>query len=948
MTPERWRQVTDIFHAARAKEPEDRDEFLRQACSVDPSLRGDVDALLAADDAAGTFGRTGSLESMPHLQPGTSIGPYRVEALVGAGGMGEVYRAIDTRLERTVALKVLSTDLSAALDSEARFQREARLLAALNHPNVSQIYGVEDDAGVRAIAMEFVEGPTLAARIADGPLGLVPALDIAHQLTEALSAAHGQGIVHRDLKPANIKVTPAGLVKVLDFGIAKLTHPDGPRAGDGTVPASDLTRDGAIVGTVSYMSPEQARGLVVDRRTDIWAFGCVLFEMLTGRPAFDGGTASDTLARILEREPPWEALPAGVPAGIRTLLRRCLQKDATLRLHDVADARLEIVDALTPPADPSHASTLNPRERRLWTALAAAAVITVGALWWASGRTDDRTGTAPALVEFGIRLPDNHVPWGGVAVSPAGNRIAAGTFSLKSQLWLHSLDSNESRALAGTEETSQPFWSPDGAVLGFVQSGSLRTIDPDSGLRATICAVAGPPAGATWNRTGVIVFATERGLFEVPAAGGVPARLALSDEGPAGFPGFLPDDRHFIYFAWKPGGGSIRVGSLDSAGSTWLVDSDLPAAFVPPNILLFVRGTALMAQPVDLDRLELVREPVTVAPDVSAGVRFDVQATFSASATVLAFATPRGGRAGQLSWFERTGQSVGAVPQPPGGEYLNPALSPDGRRIAVNLMDPRTGDWDIWLVDVERGVPSRLTFDAAPDADPVWSPDGREIVFASERGERLGLYRQAVDGSTPSEPVLMMEDEVAALVPTDWTRDGRYILYTQSLSGRRAGAGRRTVWALPLAGDRTPIQLLDGAFAPYAARLSPDGNWLAYTSFKTGAAEVYVRRFLMPGQDEQISHGGGVHARWTKDGRELVYWAVPGGLDAVDFTSNGSTFTIGARRPLVQSPVLSLIDGRTHYDVTRDGRRLLARQPVGPPGAAIAVVLNWAEQLTRR
>lgn len=381
---------------------------------------------------------------------------------------------------------------------------------------------------------------------------------------------------------------------------------------------------------------------------------------------------------------------------------------------------------------------------------------------------------------------------------------------------------------------------------------------------------------------------------------------------------------------------------MDSGDSTRLVDSDAPAVFVPPDHLLFVRGTALMAQTLNQERLALEGAPVVVASGVSSGVLFGYRASISASTTgVLAFTRPRGGSVGQLTWFERTGQSVGFVPQSPDNEYLNPALSPDGGRMAVNRMDPGTGDWDIWLIDVARGVPQRITSDPGQDSDPVWSPDGKEIIFASERSGRLGLYRQAVAGSAPAELVIMLDDQRRAL-PSDWSRDGRYLLYSQ------ATTGFASVWALPLFGDRKPIQLIDNQFAPYGAHLSPDGRWLAFASFKSGPGELYVRRFLVPGQEQQISQGGGFHPRWTKDGRELVYWAVPGGVNAVDFESDGTTFRVGARRTLIQAPVLSLIDSRPHYDVTRDGQRLLVRQPAGPQGAGIEVILNWTAKLTGR
>jgi Tol biopolymer transport system component len=875
---------------------------------------------------------------MAHLEPGTAIGPYRIDALVGSGGMGDVYRATDTRLHRAVAIKIIAAGLSTDPEIQTRFEREGRLLAALNHPHIGAIHGLEQFDGVHALILEFVEGPTLAERLDSGRLRLDDALRIARQIALALAAAHAKGIVHRDLKPGNIKITPAGDVKVLDFGIAKLGHGDETlTAGASDTVTARETRDGAILGTAAYMSPEQARGQAVDTRTDIWAFGCVLYELLTGRRAFAGGTASDTLARILEREPAWDALPSDVPETIQAVVRRCLKKDVGERWHDIADVELAIRDATSGSVRHDLPAT-HPRSRAGWMmpALAAAGLLGLafGAYSLLNSERADRAAPATA-VEFGIRFPDNHIPANGIAVSPDGRHIAVGVFANLPQIWLHSLESSETRLVPGTENGGAPFWSADSKTLAFSSTGKLRLVVVPTGQPTTLCDAPGLPGGGTWNSRGEIVFAAGGRLSRVSASGESPRTIPVPDGTYAASPQFLADGHHFIYMGSRRGVGSVYVTSVDGTDHRALLDTDAPAVFAPPDQILFVRGTALMAGRLDPDRLTLAGGPVLIASNVTHAVPLGLRATVSASATgVLAYARPRGGSVGHLTWFERTGQAVSSVPSPPDGEYVNPAISPDGQFLAVNRLDPQTGNWDIWKVDLAQGVPSRLTSDPAQDLDPVWSPDGKEIVFASDRGGRSGLYRKAVDGSRPEEPLLALDD-LTVLVPTDWTRDGRYIVY---YDGRSLGW---TNSALPLFGDREPIHLFGPEFFPYGARVSPDGQWIAYGSFESGPSEVYVQRFLAPGPKQQISHGGGVHPRWTNDGRELVYWAVPGGINAVDFTSDGSTFRVGSRRTLVQAPVLSLIDARTHYDVTRDGRRLLARQPAGPQGAGVTVILNW-------
>jgi serine/threonine protein kinase len=938
MNPERWQQITKIFHAALERDDKSRDTFLEDACRHDPALRAEVDRLITAHYEAGTMGETPIAASAIHLAPGTAFGAYLVSGLLGAGGMGEVYRARDPKLGRDVAIKVLPAEVANDPDRLSRFTREARLLASLNHPNVGAIYEVEDAGSLRGLVLELIEGPTLADRLGGGAIPAREALGIARQITAALEAAHAKGIIHRDLKPSNVKLTPAGIAKVIDFGIAKAVSDD--HAGPGR--SMTATSTGMIVGTAAYMSPEQARGGPIDKRTDIWAFGCVLYEMLTGRQPFDAGTASDQIARILEHEPAWDRLPATVPAAIARLLKRCLNKDPSERLHDIADARLEIADAMSlPPSSLDRKPAIaRSNTRWVWVALTSAAAILGATIWWALSR---QTGPAPSAppVEFGVRFPDNYFPSNGLAVSPDGRHIAVGIFGNHPQIWVHSLESSQTRPLIGAENALSPFWSADSTRIGFGSRGKLRSIELASGASTVICDLP-PPAqsvsGGAWNSSDVIVFSSRSEFFRVAATGGVPAPIPVKGVLEPSFPQFLPDQRHFIFYDDLPStGGTIKVASLDGGEAGSLVASDAPGVFAPPDRLLFFRGASLMTQKLNLERLTLEGAPSLVAANASMGVLFGVRALVSASATgVLAFGRPRGGSVGRLTWFDRTGVSSGSLQQPPDGEYLNPAVSPAGDRVAVNLMDPRTGNWDIWIVDVARGVPERFTSDPANDSDPIWSPDGKEIVFASDRGGQRGLYRKAVDGSD-TESLVTMVDGARLLVPSDWSRDGKYILFDR-------GRGARSVWAVPLLGDRKPFQVIEGKFFPYSAHVSPDGQWLAYASLDS-RYEVYVQRFPGPGQKKQISTDGGAHPRWTADGRELVYWAVPRGIEAVSFEATGSTFRIGPRRTLVQSAVLNLIDARTHYDITRDGRRLLLRQPAGPQEAGLSVILNWTEKL---
>ena len=943
MTPERWRQITEIFHATLAREPERQSGFLADACGDDVSLRLEVESLMAGHHQAGAFGEAPLPAVERRLLPGASLGSYRIERLIDAGGMGEVYRATDTKLGREVAIKVLPPDVAADPERLARFTREAQLLASLNHPHIAAIYGIEDTTDVRALVLELVDGETLARHLSRSTLPITEALRLAMQIAEALAAAHARGIVHRDLKPANVMITSAGVVKVLDFGLAKLAATRLPDP-DHTL-STVGTREGAIVGTPAYMSPEQARGRPVDKQTDIWAFGCCLYEMLTGRAAFGGNTASDSLVKVLEREPDWSALSEQTPVGIRRLLRRCLEKNPADRLRDIGDARLEILDASTSNGERPGNKTSGLSRARLiaWgTAASLAAVVLVFVVM--SGG-DPRQQSDGGVVQFQLTLPANVVP-SYASVSPDGRQIAFDAFDGRQAIWLRSLDSADAHRVDGAERGWQPFWSPDGSRLGFFATSQLKVIDAVGGGPAVVMGSAPVHQGGSFNRDGTIVFASDSGLFTIPASGGTAAALAIDDSTPGrayrSFPQFLADQRHFIYHTSSNAGGAVRIGSLGSSSTTHLVDSPYPASYAEPY-LFFVRGTALMVQRLDPSTRALLGTAAVVVRNV---VPRSLAAlpVFSASGPRVFTAKTVGSESGaQLEWFDRGGHSVGAIKQPRGVEYINPALSTKDDRVAVNRMDPETGNWDIWILDNTRGIESRVTLDPAQDSDAIWSPDGKDVVFGSTRRGHGALYRKAVDSTEPEQLLAEMEG-FRGMIPTDWSPDGRFILFSPSTASGVASS----VWVLPVGPQGRPAPLLQGSgFVQYGARFSPDGKWFAYASGESGNFEVYVQPFMRAGPKIQVSKGGGTHPRWTRNGRELVYLVPGGGIAVTDVALDEKAVRVGAPTVVVSTPVLEATDFRTHYDVTLDGQRFLVRRPTGAGSPALTVMMNWASGLKR-
>jgi serine/threonine protein kinase len=924
------------------------------------------------------------------LSAGTRLGPYEIMSLIGVGGMGEVYRARDTKLNRDVAIKVLPQALTNDAERLARFRREAQLLAALNHPNIAHIHGFEDSTGVPALVMELVEGPTLAERIARGPIPIDEALPLATQIAEALAAAHAQGIIHRDLKPANIKVRDDGAVKVLDFGLAKALEPsDASRLGSAaagltqsptiTTPAM-MTGVGVILGTAAYMSPEQAKGRPTDKRSDVWAFGCVLYEMITGMRAFGGEDISDTLATILKGAPDWTALPANTPATISKLLRRCLAKDAGERIHDIADARLDVRDALAGLGDEDVVAAIPGRSREpiAWVLFSAALAAAIGLATVASFQ---RSPLDTLTYRASLPLPSNVTLAGSSAnrfsLSPDGRRLAfvAAGQGARPMLWVRSLDGLIAQPLSGTEDADAPFWSPDSRFIGFFAAGKIKKIDAAGGPSLTVCEYPARSAavGATWSRDDVILFSSgggQAGVQRVAASGGTPVQATTPDQqaGELGHvrPSFLPDGRHFLYMALGgrgPGttGGfrlqGVYVASLLSQERKPLVQDGRNPSYAQ-GYVVFLRGSTLMAQALDVGRLEMKGAATPIAEQVQdgGGTGLGLNGAFAISETgALVYQAGSSGGTRRLVWFDRSGKQVGVLGDL--GEYRDVEVSPDQTRAAISVVDAATQTPNIWLFDVARGVPSRLTFDTAGDLEPIWSPDSSRIVFASRRGGRQDLYTKAASGASGDEAPLT---DGGGKAPTSWSPDGRFILYSQRPAGGR-GRGIPPVdqapgtlpsvelWVLPLFGDRRPFPFQQKPFSGDAGRFSPDGRWVAYSSNESGRAEVYVTPFPGPGGKWRVSTAGGVEPTWRHDGREIFYLAPDGKLMAATVNGRGSTFEIGSAQSLFETSLrLQVGTNPTFYDASADGERFLLNILVDDPRAApMTLVVNWPAGLKK-
>jgi Tol biopolymer transport system component len=876
------------------------------------------------------------------LAVGARIGPYEVVAPIGAGGMGEVYRARDERLNRDVALKVLPRLFADDPERLARFKREARLLASLNHPNIGALYGIEENGDAPALVLELVEGPTLAEHIERGPIPLEDAIEVGRQIAMALEVAHERGIVHRDLKPSNIKVRPDGTVKVLDFGLAKApaTEPAGDPWTSPTQTAA-ATRAGVILGTAAYMAPEQAKGREADKRADIWAFGCVLYEMLAGKRAFEGEDVSDTLASVLRAEPDWSALPAETTSEIRRLLRRCLSKDRRERLHDIGDARLDLQEALqhTPTAEgAAELPSGRRRERVAWAIAAVALLVSLVVIALGTRTLVQRAPATPNTVRFVLSAPDG---WsfpdaaGFLAVSPDGQRltfVASGPEG-KTRLWIRRFDALSPQPLAGTDGASAPFWSPDGRSIGFFSDGKLKRIELAGGPPTNVCDAA-DTRGGTWGRDGTIVFSPgQAALRKVPASGGVATPATTLGEGERAHwrPSFLPDGRHFLYRAHTPAqgslGGPIYIASIDSPQRQLLFQSDSSNVAYAQSHLLFLRGTTLMAQAFDDRKLALKGEPFPLVEPIGT-VGTPPYGIFSASGSgTLVYKTAN--VSSELVWFDRRGDQVGVLGER--ANYSNLELSPDRKQLAVNILDATVQSRDIWLYDMTRGVRTKFTFETADEIAAIWSPRGDRIIFNSRR-QHFDLFEKPSRGGGVETVVLSDKFEKT---PVSWSPDGGSILYV----GYELGT-LQDLWLLRPGGEPATVPFLKTPYWEGQAKFSPDGEWVAYSSNESGRFEVYVVPFPGPGGKWQVSTSGGHLPRWARDNKEIFYLDLGNRLVAATVDARGPSFEVGATRPLFK--VSSAALAGYSYDVSDDGKRFLvstSRDETAP--ASVAVVLNW-------
>jgi Tol biopolymer transport system component len=870
------------------------------------------------------------------LSPGESIAHYRVSGPLGVGGMGEVYRATDTNLKREVAIKVLPESVATDRERLARLQREAEVLAALNHPNIAQIHGLEASGGRHALVMELVEGPTLADRIAQGPLPFDEVRPIATQIAEALEAAHERGIIHRDLKPANIKVRDDGTVKVLDFGLAKALSPDAVSATAGgsagasmspTITSPAMTQTGLILGTAAYMAPEQAAGRPVDRRADIWSFGVVLWEMITGKRLFPGAEVAQILADVIRAPIDFSQVPAG-PS--RDLLMRCLDRDVRTRLRDIGEARI----ALDRPA-----ATVTDSRRSApslaWVAAGVCAAIAamLGFAYWRA------PAAAPTALAVQLSLPEGATAVD-LALSPDGRTLAlTGSVDGIRQLWIRPLGSDDIQRIPQAQGASHPFWSPDGRYVGFFAGTTLNKMLASGGPPEVICdALNG--RGATWNREGTILFSSDDGggfaIRRVAAAGGTPEVEWKPSQGIARFPVFLPDGRHFLFVLTRAPAenNGIYYAELGTPERRRLLGDESSVTFASGN-LLFIRANTLLAQPFDPARGETTGDPVPLAAGVLT-TKFVIYAPVTAADGGALMYQKGGTPAGnsQLEWYNRAGTRLEVLGEP--RPDFEPSLSPDGKSVVFMRLS-RTGS-DLWLWDVSRANERRLTLDPAFEVAPIWSPQGDRIVFRSNReGGIPNLYQQSLEVQGSEVQILRSPFRKT---PAQWTRDGKWIVYTES-----DPKTRDDIWLLSMKGNTpgTPVVYLRSEFNEGHPQVSPDGRWLAHTSDESGRDEIYVRRFPDGARPQRISTGGGREARWRADGRELYYLGADSRLMAVAIEPATSPLEAGTPQFLFSTPSLArYTEGAFAYDVTSEGSRFLFVTTTNTGASStLNVSLNW-------
>ncbi len=882
------------------------------------------------------------------LASGVRLGPYQIESPLGAGGMGEVYKARDTRLNRLVAVKILPAALAADPTFRDRFEREAKTIASLTHAHICTLHDVGSHDGVDYLVMEYLEGETLAARLERGALEPAEAYRIAIELAGALDRAHRTNIVHRDIKPGNVMLTKQG-AKLLDFGLAKPSTAVGAAAGLSMLPTTPpgLTAEGTILGTFQYMAPEQLEGREADARTDIFAFGAVLYEMLTGRKAFEGRSYASLISSIMSSQPPpVSALQTLSPAALDQLVARCLAKNPDDRWQSARDLEGQLAWIAESAPAPAAAASAGPakrsRERAAWVIAGVALLALVGALALLSRRPP----TAPLEAGRFMILPPEKLTFSPDAmaqsISPDARQLvfaASGSDGI-SLLWVRSFDSLSARPIPGTEDGTGPFWSSDSGSIGFFARGKLKRVDVTGGPAQEL-ADAPLALGGAWSRDGVIVYGSNFGtpLLRLPEAGGTSTPLTTLDssrqEGLHAFPFFLPDGRHFLFTAASgPNAQGIFVGSLDSAEVKLVLRGVSAAVYSPPGFVLFLRGSTLMAQPFDATTLETSDDAVPIAERV--GGPFGGGFAVSETGTLI-HRTATGGQT-QPGWVDRTGQPIGSAAPP--GTYNEIALSPDDQRVAFSRIGP-TGN-DVWLLDLRRQITSRFTFTPPNNNVALWSPDGLTVAFATSRNGGLDIYQRPANASGPDSPVVKL-NATPIVFPSDWSSDGKFLAYYRT--DAKTGLD---VWVLPVsvaAEGRTPMPFLRSEFNETQAQFSPDGKWMAYVSDETGGPQIYVQSFPTLAGKWQISTDGGTQPRWRRDGTELFYLAPDRKLMVVT-VKTGDTFDREAPRPLFQT-ALNFVDLRQTYAVSADGRRFLLNTPVDTASSPMTLVLNWPALLKK-
>jgi eukaryotic-like serine/threonine-protein kinase len=876
---------------------------------------------------------------------GERLGPYEILSSIGAGGMGEVYRARDTRLNRIVAIKVLPDHFADRAELRERFEREARTIASLNHPHICTLFDVGRENGRDFLVMEFLEGETLAERLKKGALPVEQALRFAIEIADALDKAHRKGITHRDLKPGNIMLTKSG-AKLLDFGLAKLREEGAPASPLSQLPTINepITAHGAILGTLQYMAPEQLEGKEVDARTDIFAFGVVMYEMATGRRAFEGKSQASVIGAILKEDPPpISSLQPMAPPALDRVVRACLAKDPDERWQTAHDLTRELSWVAEGGEHASGTSTVAPaavaRTVLPWLVLCAFALIVGGAaMWWRVSRPSEPTMYFRGPTSFSPR---------DMAVAPNGRTIAATGYkesARKSVIWIYEMGSQDARPLADTEGASFPFWSPDGKSLGFFADGKLKKLDLDGGPAQTLCD-APSGRGGTWNKDGVIVF-TPRGqlgggLYRISASGGTPTLVSAPDasrgEQSHRWPMFLPDGKHYLYMTFdvrlNSEADAIYVGAIDSNEKQFVTKASSNASYAAPGYLVYYRDNTLFAQRFDPGTFKLKGEPVPILGEVQSLTRMGRVSFAASDGGLLVALTSSAVSFSQLLWFDRKGNQVGVVGRPE--VYANVALAPDGKSVAIDKTDSGNQNTDVWIYELQGEHVKRMTFDPSIDTMPVWSPESSRLAFSSSRRSVFDMYLKDANGGQEEKLIAHVD---ADEYPNDWSRDGKYLLYA------RGG----DLWFLTFP-EMKSTQFLKTPSTLSNGRFSPDGRWVAYASNESGKWEIYVTSFPQARGKWQVSSGGGEQPRWRGDGKELFYLSSDGKIMAAPVTE-GANFDAGAPVALFQANPreAAATSEQTFYDVTRDGQRFLinteAKQTQVEP---MSIILNWAAKLKK-